>query len=446
MRFTIAVSLLCAAEAFAPLSGTTVHPAFTRSGSAIATSNLENTRGSNARPLFGILDEMESDAYDLTSTAEETDVNMNDAFEMFLADLVFSTNNPKMDIINNFDRAGDPVFVEWLDKKIENSKDPEERLALRDLFDMIEDVQRQLEVNKLKKQREAEEGEQAATQAAAEGADIEEGDADGARPLTSREVLEKASAIDTAGAGDVKAIQDEKKKVSFYDQQLTPEIRLSYEGLLKKVLPPYKAGESPSSVAFNYYDQFDAQFVKVLDERAQNGDADSKNLMEAIASEQQSRLAAATAALQEVLAMGSPPRMEGAIIQMAREGRVDEAFLLLLEANETQAKDAGALGPAQLMQRLRHRAMEEKDKQASSKEIALIRKLLRTEESADREAILEDAFTPRETLLVRSSSCMGVAVVYLCYLVFLLFFRCSCSSGCATISSCALFGFCCQHA
>jgi hypothetical protein len=49
---------------------------------------------------------------------------------------------------------------------------------------------------------------------------------------------------------------------------------------------------------------------------------------------------------------------------------------------------------------LRNRAADEKDKQASSKEIRLLRKLLRTEDPRKREEILEDAFTPKDVLLV----------------------------------------------
>jgi hypothetical protein len=174
--------------------------------------------------------------------------------------------------------------------------------------------------------------------------------------------------------------------------------------LLQKVLPPYKAGINSATIAQTYYDQFDAQFVKVLSERSTNGDADSQNVLEALAVEQQKRISAATDALKGVLSLGDPRKMEGAVIKMAREGRVDEAFLLLLEANEQQARAAGALGPAQLMERIRKRAMEEKDKQSSSKEIALIRKLLRTDEPSEREAILEDAFTPRANLLVAGTT------------------------------------------
>ena len=92
--------------------------------------------------------------------------------------------------------------------------------------------------------------------------------------------------------------------------------------------------------------------------------------------------------------------MEGAIVRLAREGKIDEPFLLLLEANANQAEAAGAQGPAQLMRKLGQRAMAEKDKQSSSKEIKLLRQLLREDDSTKREQILEEAFTPKEALIV----------------------------------------------
>jgi hypothetical protein len=151
---------------------------------------------------------------------------------------------------------------------------------------------------------------------------------------------------------------------------------------------------------FQFYDQFDAQFVKLLNERAGKGDDDCASLLAALAAEQQKRIAAASETLREVLSLGEPMRMEGALVKLAREGKVNEAFLLLLEANENQAQSAGATGPAQLMNRLRKRAIDEKDKQAQSKEIRLLRKLLRTDDPNERERILEDAFTPKQALLV----------------------------------------------
>jgi hypothetical protein len=167
---------------------------------------------------------------------------------------------------------------------------------------------------------------------------------------------------------------------------------------------------------FKYYDQFDAQFVKVLNDLSSNGNEDANKLLEALAVEQQKKIASATEVLKSVLALGDPMRMEGAIVKMAREGKIDEPFLLLLEANANQARSAGADGPAQLMDKLKKRAAEEKDKQMTSKEIRLLRQLLRSNDAAEREKILEDAFTPRENLLVREidnvvDSCFVLSVV-----------------------------------
>ena len=93
-------------------------------------------------------------------------------------------------------------------------------------------------------------------------------------------------------------------------------------------------------------------------------------------------------------------KMEGAIVKLAREGKIDEPFLLLLEANANQAAAAGAKGPAELMKKLGQRAVEEKDRQSSTKEVKLLRKLLRTDDTNEREALLVDAFTPKTPLLV----------------------------------------------
>merc|ERR1712176_225619 len=219
--------------------------------------------------------------------------------------------------------------------------------------------------------------------------------------MSTADVFSKASEIDNAGINLEKQKAEAEKKTTFYEQEITPEIRLSYEQIMKKVLPPYKAGETPEIVARNEYEQFDAQLVKLLNERATiNNDVGAKNILNALAIEQQTRVAAATETLKGVLAMGDPMRMEGAIVRLAREDKIDEAFLLLLEANADQARNAGANGPAQLMDKLRKRAMEEKDKQASSKEIRLLRQLLRTDDSKEREKIIEQAFEPKNALIV----------------------------------------------
>lgn len=401
MRFSsAAISAFLASSAVTAVTAfSQVSFSLTRTFASCIRPNVNGLRQQQrGQPLFGILDEVMGDDYNLMSSSEGSDVKMYDAYEIFLGDLVFSTNDPRLDIMENYEKATDTKFTEWMKQKAQKSNDPEERLALKDLLDMILDIQRKQELSQMAAERIAKE------EAATEEARLAEAEAaaDEGRQMSNAQVLRKAQAIDSAtqiSADD--RVEAASKKKSFYEQDLTPEIRMSYEDTLRQLLPPYKAGETPQSIVKANYEKFDAQFVKVLNERVVvNGDIDSADLLNALANEQSRRIGIATADLKSVLAMGEPMKMEGLIVKMAREGKIDESFLLLLEANETQARDAGATGPAALMKRLRLRAVEEKDKQASTKEIALIRKLLRAEDSAAREAILEDAFTPRENLLV----------------------------------------------
>jgi hypothetical protein len=392
MKLSLALSIFLASE------GVDAFTANGRRGSFVVQQRNVQRRRTTA--LAGILDEINSDSYNLMSTTWEgtsTDVDMNNAYEMFLAELVFSTNDPRVDIAQKLDLAADPPFLEWLERKTESSRDPDERVALKDLRDMINDVKTKVEVNKLAEERAAREAEEAERERIA-SAEAEAGEG---RAMSTADVLKKAAQIDAQSSHEVK---QKKEKKTFYEQELTPDIRLSYEKLLKDVLPPYKAGDSPASIVFKYYDQFDAQFVKVLNERAGSGDEDSKKILEALAEEQKKKIAAATEVVKKILSLGEPMKMEGAVVKMAREGKIDEAFLLLMEANEDQARAAGAQGPADLMKRLRKRAVEEKDKQVSSKEIRLIRQLLRTDDATQREKLLEDAFTPRDSLLVAGTA------------------------------------------
>jgi len=398
MKLTLAVSLLLSAQHASGFATVPHHGAFVRS------THLK----------MGIMDEVNSDSFDLLSNKSTDDDKsaakaMDAAYETFLAELVFSTNDPRIDIVNNIDRCADDEWLTWLDKKVEKSKDPEERVAMRDLYEMIIDVKDKMDLKKLQEEREEQERREA------EASRIQEAEmeANEGRKLSNADVLKRASAINTAQARVEEAKKEEKK--SFYEQDLTPEIRMSYEKMLKKVLPPYEGGDTVQSIVFKFYDQFDAQFVKVLNELSSKNNEDAMILLEALAVEQQKRISAATEVLKSVLALGDPMRMEGAIVKMAREGKVDEPFLLLLEANSNQARSAGADGPARLMDKLKKRAVEEKDKQMTSKEIRLLRQLLRSDDAAEREKILEDAFTPRENLIVSPVCCLvGGSVLLSC--------------------------------
>jgi hypothetical protein len=365
---------------------------------------------------MGIMDEVRSGAFDLSSLLSGDDGNdepstseMEKAYEMFLGQLVFSSNDPRIDIMENYDLCADAKWITWLERKISGTRDVEERSALRDLLEMIVDVKKRTELSRAAEERsarEAEEGER--NRIVAVEAEMERG-----KSLSGADVLRRAAAVDSAGVNAALVRENDRAasaKQSFYEKNLTPEIRSSYADMCSRVLPPYRAGDTPSSVVFNNYDQFDAQFIKVLNERAMNGDADSQAVLDALAIEQQKRVVDATDKLKEVLSKGDPMRMEGAIVKLAREGRIDESFLLLLEANADQARAAGATGPADLMMKLRRRAMAEKDKQSATKEIKLLRQLLREPDSNKREQLLTDAFTPKEALIVSILSALSYPI------------------------------------
>jgi hypothetical protein len=387
MKFTLAIAALTAT-----LSSVSAFSTHSRS-----VAFARNTRAI-ASPLFGILDEINGDSFNLLGNSgnndDESQDDMNKAYETFLGQLVFSANDPRLDIIDNIELCSDPVWLGWLQKKIDTTTDVEEKMALRDLNEMIVDIVKRMTLSKAGEERQAKDKAEAeAARLASADADAEEG-----RNMSDTDVLRKARSVDRSGLGE--AFEIKKEKVSFYQQELTPEIRMSYDDMVKKVLPPYKPGDSPTSVVFAYYDQFDAQFIKVLGERSDNGETESQMVLDALSVEQGKRLEAATANLKEVLAAGEPMRMEGVIVKMSKNGKIDEPFLLLLEANANQAAAAGAQGPAQLMRKLGQRAIEEKDKLSQTKEIKLLRKLLRTDDSDKREELLADAFTPKQGLIV----------------------------------------------
>mmetsp|Transcript_61081 Transcript_61081/g.72521 ORF Transcript_61081/g.72521 Transcript_61081/m.72521 type:complete len:422 (+) Transcript_61081:99-1364(+) len=395
--FSLALAqLLTSGTSFTTITTTRQHHAITSTFKQHQQRTQHHHRP--IKPLFGILDEINSDAFQLGAPDKSSGPDMDKAYEIFLGELVFSPNDPRVDIVENADKSFDPAFQSWLTNKIEKSTDPEEKIALKDLFGMITDVQEKIELSRAAQEREeAERAEAERVRLAEREKEMEEG-----RRLSDTDVLKRASAVDTAVIDKKKeeAAEEAAAKKTFYETELTPEIRTSYGKLLQTLLPPYKAGESPASVVFNNYSQFDAQLIKVLDERRAGGDTDAGAVLDALAAEQQKRVNAATERLKSVLAMGDPMRMEGAIVKLAKEDQIDEPFLLLLEANADQAERAGAQGPAQLMRKLKNRAMDEKDKQAQTKEIRLLRKLLRAADSQEREELLTDAFTPKEVFIV----------------------------------------------
>lgn len=146
----------------------------------------------------------------------------------------------------------------------------------------------------------------------------------------------------------------------------------------------------------NNYDLFDYGFLQMLDKRVKEGDDDPeieklKSIQKCIAKEMGFRMNQAAELLKEVFKAPNPLVMQAKITSLAREGKVDNAFLELLKANWQMALKAGPAGAdkAALLAKLMTHCSEEIDK-LQKPEIALIRKLMKCKDKAQRIELLTE--------------------------------------------------------
>jgi hypothetical protein len=105
------------------------------------------------------------------------------------------------------------------------------------------------------------------------------------------------------------------------------------------------------------------------------------------------RIGGAQSRLDRILKRGNPQAMESEIAMMTRKGEVDEALVLLIEANIQQAKAAGAVGASEVLNKLLQRVNVERDR-IQPDEQRLLRALLKVDDSEKRKGLLYEAFKP----------------------------------------------------
>lgn len=130
------------------------------------------------------------------------------------------------------------------------------------------------------------------------------------------------------------------------------------------------------------------------DEAIAKGGDDLERLTEIKAAcneEMAQRMNAAAEALREVLTSPTPVIMEGKIAGYARQGRIDDAMMQLLEANLQQAKAAGeqGAGAVSVMTKLQERVRTELDAKLPPP-MALLRRLMRMNDPVARETLLRE--------------------------------------------------------
>lgn len=115
------------------------------------------------------------------------------------------------------------------------------------------------------------------------------------------------------------------------------------------------------------------------------------------------RLSAAMDAVKNVLSARSPDDMRSRVNDLLQRGRVDDAFILLLQANQQEAQKAGIQEAAHAIGEILKYASEVKD-QTLEAEIRLIRQLLRTDDEAVRIQMLTNAITPEASVELTDGS------------------------------------------
>ena len=186
----------------------------------------------------------------------------------------------------------------------------------------------------------------------------------------------------SAGLGGVQQIKADET----YD--------MMFEALLK-------TNESIKSQISANYAMIDYGFLQRLDQQiADNKPENAERLAEvkeAVNNEMATRMQAAAEALREVLTSPTPVIMEGKIVGFARQGRIDDALLQLLEANLQQAREAGEQGKqaVSVLSKLQERVKLELDTKLPPQQ-ALLRRLMRMDDKDARLSLLREKMAPKK--------------------------------------------------
>lgn len=284
--------------------------------------------------------------------------------EILLAELRFSDPSKLPALVqNNLDQLDDE-FYSFIESKISASADMEERDTLRTLLDAITSVMKQL----------------------LEAADAAEVQAAVKDPSNAT--------VDVTTDGNV--------------------AQASYDELIDQMLKEASASDTTvKRVVDKAYTRIDMTLLERLNARIAANDNNADNLAllrDAINATMSDRIQTALGNVQTVLSAGDPTAMRKAVDSIARMGSLDDAFILLLQANIDQAKQAGATQAVEVMQMVFNHAQGVRDVQLDP-EIRLIRALLRTDDADTRTEMLMEAFKPRGSVtLMDGSASSGVDV------------------------------------
>lgn len=291
-----------------------------------------------------------------------------DSNEVLLAELRFSDPDRLPALIQNNINLLDDDFYLYLEAQISKSPDIQERDLLRDLRDAITDVMKQI--------MDASEAAQNESQAAASA------------PKNQTLDVTSTQATDVAEA--------------------------TYDELIDMIASANNSAD-PSFLKIavdTSYHRIDLRLLERLNERISKEPEATvlAAVRDVISATMNERVSEAAESVKAVLSAGHPDAMRKEINTLARNGKIDDAFILLIQANMDQASQAGADQAFKVLEMVRDHASSLRDITVEP-EVRLIRTLLRTEDSEARVSMLTESLKPRGSVtLVDGTETAGVKV------------------------------------
>ncbi len=287
----------------------------------------------------------------------------------------------------------DDEFLQFLERKIDMSQDLDERAALSSLRSTITHVRERIQ------------------EATNEGA-LEER----SEELTMDQVKQRMRELQAGKSdGESKVTPGTPK---FKDFSVKQDIRDTFLSIVDRFINPPSVSMTLEDVAEANYDLCDMKFMEMLQNEAdqclkEGASIEAEqylDIIKAVKNVMVRRIGSAQERLQNVLSKGRVEAMEAEIIRMCRKAEVDEALILLLEANIKQAEDAGALKPAEVLRKLRQRITTETERKLPDEQ-RLLRVLLREARSEKRKELLYEAFKPAKSMNSEGSFVSGPPVI-----------------------------------
>ena len=307
-----------------------------------------------------------------------------DKNERILAGLMFSQNDILEDVLNNLQYL-DEEFVSFLQNKIDKANDIEERVGLKSLMDVVTNVLERVRAAK------------------------DEGLTDESAPPQEMEISDIRRRMQEVQIGG--AIEAEENKPAVFSTfTVQSDKRTTFLSVLARFQNLPSDVTLADAVRANYelcdkefMDELRAEIADCVSQGAEIEAQEYQLLLNEITKAMAERLSSAQTKLQSVLEAGrgrgpdGVKAMESRLVQLDKEKALDEALVLLMEANLQQASAAGADQVAEVFKKLIRRAADLRERSLPDEQ-RLLRQLMRVADSEERKGLLYAAFKPSKRL------------------------------------------------